>query len=238
MFLLSIYRKKKSNLDVNSQKFKKMIEFYWIYSVLFKGGFSSIKLIQSKLDYKFYIIKIVKKKFKIDIENELICLKRLRNNSITPDLKEHYESNSSIYLVLSLCQGISLRKFIDLNQDVSNDINKKIIKHLIEGLSSIHKMNCIHNDIKTENIIINPNNNYQIKYIDFGRGYCCNYNERLYSIYLYGGGGTIKYSSPEIFFKEEYSAKTDCFSLGMVIYEVIHNKLPYFIKNKNNLHLN
>src|SRR3989344_2286650 len=125
---------------------------------------------------------------------------------------------------------------LNINNNILNDKEYiSIIIELLIGLITLHKLNIVHMDIKPKNILIfKKNNNYQIKYIDFG--FACEKNNIEY-ISRYRG--TAQYMDPymiekkiDTFFK---SVKADVWSLGITIYKLVHRELPWENKNKEEI---
>ncbi|CAK75772.1 unnamed protein product (macronuclear) [Paramecium tetraurelia] len=110
-------------------------------------------------------------------------------------------------------------------------INRKemidILHQVIGAVNHLHKNGIIHRDIKPENILISQN---VIKLADLG------ISIRAYSCSQYCG--TQGYMAPEIKLHEKYTSKVDCYSIGVLIYEMLYKKLPlqtlYPIKNAKN----
>ena len=208
---------------------------YWKYPTLWKGTFGKINLIQSKNTLEFCIQKKIRKRQnKISILQEYQCLLALKPLDTIPNIIETFESNSYFYFVLDFCPGITLKQLI---KESSLNISKiKICSNLITILNNIHQYNCLHGDINPNNILVyfDTQHNIQFKFIDFGRGYRYPYQYpyEIYNVYILGGGGMLGYCSPEILYREEYTAGTDCFSLGMVLYELFAENLPYIISFK------
>ncbi|CAD8062820.1 unnamed protein product [Paramecium sonneborni] len=99
-----------------------------------------------------------------------------------------------------------------------------ILYQVISAVNYLHNNGIIHRDIKPENILISQN---VIKLADLGisiRAQTC-------SQYC----GTLGYMAPEIKLHEKYTSKVDCYSIGVLIYEMLYKKLPlqnlYPIKN-------
>ena len=96
---------------------------------------------------------------------------------------------------------------------IDKAIVKKIIFELCDALEHIHKKQVIHRDLKPENIMITDNGN-NVKIIDFGLADADSYNS------LKAPAGTRYYASPELLAGEPVDARTDIWSLGMIINEL------------------
>jgi TolB-like protein len=116
-------------------------------------------------------------------------------------------------------------------QTLSNLINAtklsidQIVNYSIQickGISAAHREGIIHRDIKSENIMIT--NEDQVKIMDFGLAMSKN---KLSVISSESIAGTYSYMSPEQARGENVDIRTDIFSAGVVLYEMITNKLPF-----------
>lgn len=84
----------------------------------------------------------------------------------------------------------------------------------------MHKKNIIHRDIKPENILLDKDLN--VKLGDFG--WSCYYSKiNLRKSF----SGTMEYMAPEIYLKKAQSFSVDIWALGVLIYEIFHNKVPF-----------
>ena len=95
----------------------------------------------------------------------------------------------------------------------------------MESIQYIHSKNIIHRDIKPENFLISDfNGKPRIKLIDFGFSVLLkNPNEKFYD-----SVGSLPYISPEMILNKGYDYKTDIFSVGVVLYNIITGEQPFY----------
>ena len=167
--------------------------------------------------------------FKREIE---ITLKCIHENIIK--CYEIYEDNTSIHLILELCNGGDLFDYIinSKNQKIEEEEAMNILEQILKALIYLHEeIGVIHRDIKPENFLIkNINGRNIIKLIDFGfSDYIPKNNDKFYEQL-----GTPQYAAPEIYLGKSYDCKVDLWSVGVVLYNMINGTRPFSgIKNKN-----
>ena len=162
------------------------------------------------------------------------------HNSKTMNIKEKKEVKI-LYIQMELCGNKTLRYAIDNNQLKTDDIKWKYISQLLEAIQYVHARGCIHRDLKPGNIFIDNDND--IKLGDFGlvsvhsnvREEKNNFwsgsffkNNASSKLINYGGElitmgiGTKFYCSPEQEKSKNYDNKTDIYSLGIIIFEMLY----------------
>jgi serine/threonine protein kinase len=150
------------------------------------------------------------------------------------DLKKYNTNKRIIYMVSNYCCNGNLVEFIqkikDQNiQNYQNILNSEfywdIVFQMMISLTFLHKLGHIHLDIKPTNYLVDANGILQLT--DFGLSIKENEIDKLFTLYEYEGDS--KYISPEMFQKQynKINHKTDIFSLGLSIYELVsENNLP------------
>lgn len=99
---------------------------------------------------------------------------------------------------------------------------QKIFTQLVGAVTYVHNLNCVHRDLKLENILLDKNEN--VKLCDFG--FTREYEGK--SSYLQTFCGTIAYSAPEMLKGEKYAGeKVDIWSLGVILYALLCGELPF-----------
>ena len=114
-------------------------------------------------------------------------------------------------IIMEWIDGCTLESLIKEGQ-IDKPLAKKIICELCDTLEYIHRKQIIHRDLKPENIMI-TNNGRNVKIIDFGLSDADSYN------ILKAPAGTKIYASPELIAGEQIDARSDLWSLGLIIKE-------------------
>ncbi len=133
-------------------------------------------------------------------------------------------SVGSRFLTLEFFRGAELLKYGKLKDE---KVLLEIIKQLCSVLYYLHQSNYIYYDLKTENILINENNNKpEIKLIDLG------FAQYLPDIEIDSLRGTAEYIAPELLRNEDHDHRVDLYSLGILLYRILYDTFPFKTKNE------
>lgn len=112
------------------------------------------------------------------------------------------------------------------NRKLSDEQISIIFKELCESISYIHSFSILHRDIKLENILFDSN--YHVKLADFGFACQINSPEKRTTVC-----GTREYFAPEIYSNKKQGLKLDIWCLGIILYELCHNRTPFSLGKKD-----
>src|SRR6266540_1420560 len=100
-----------------------------------------------------------------------------------------------------------------------------ILKHIVGGLNHLHYQNIIHRDFHSGNILYE--NEFEVIISDLGisKSSLNNDNEEIY--------GVISYMAPEILKRKEYTIASDIYSFGMIMWELITGRMPFWDQNND-----
>lgn len=137
--------------------------------------------------------------------------------------KRHY-----LYTVTEFIEGQTLRQWMIDNPKPSIEKVRNITEQIAKGLLAFHRQEMIHQDLRPENIIIEPSGT--VKIIDFGSTRV----EGIADINTYLAQenllGTALYSAPEYFLGKIGTPRSDLFSLAVIVYEMLSGEYPYGVK--------
>ena len=227
---------------------------YKIIKLIGKGSFGDVYKVSK--DNKFYALKMYRisnemnntmsltKKEKLEniksIENEIKILSQLDspfivklyevfslnlNEEVYHNKDDNNDDGEIMCLILELCENGDLNDKIKEKKQKNEIFSEKEILHyfyeILQGLYYLHKNRVLHRDLKTLNIFLTKNNH--IKIGDFG------VSKKLVNnnLYAYTFVGTPYYLSPEICQNKPYDEKSDVWSLGVLIYELITLNKPF-----------
>ena len=137
------------------------------------------------------------------------------------------EEGDTVAFVMEFIQGESLKEYLDNKGKLSEKKIKEIFSQMLDAVGYVHEQNLVHRDIKPSNFMISPNG--QIKLLDFG---IAKNTDKKSSDYTQTGTtqsmGTPMYMSPEqIKSTKDVTLKSDIYSLGVVLWQMVMGKKPY-----------
>lgn len=147
-------------------------------------------------------------------------------------LLESFRDQTNIYCVFEYMPGKDLNHFFVKNELFDEEELAHLAFNVLEGINYIHSKDYIHRDIKTENILLDKYLNPKIG--DFGLSTVA---ESL--TFEKDTCGTPTYLAPEVFVQgETVSKKTDLWSLGVMLYKLKFDQLPFDGETYDELYLN
>lgn len=168
------------------------------------------------------------------VKRELEIHKKITHPNIVKlyDIIINYDEHK-IYMIMEFCSLGDLYKFQNKKRLTEEYIQNYMIQ-LRDALKYLLDNNIIHRDLKPQNILLSDVRT--IKITDFGLArYCSEKNddieEDLFSTYC----GSPMYMSPEILLKHNYGLKSDLWSVGIILYEMITGHTPIHAKNLEQL---
>ena len=150
--------------------------------------------------------------------------KRINHENVAKSYLQNRKRNY-LYNVSEYIEGETLTQWLIDNPNKKFEVKRDIIKQIAKGLYAFHKQEMVHQDLRTENIMID----YQgtVKIIDFGATKVKGILENNTTLEQENLLGTALYSAPEYFIGKQGTSKSDIFSLGVITYEMLSGKFPY-----------
>lgn len=198
---------------------------YQIMSRIGTGGMADVyKAMDHKLN-RYVAVKVLKREFREDetfvrkFQTEAQSAAGLLHPSIV-NVYDVGEDRGLYYIVMELVEGITLKDYIQKKGRLTYKEVISIAVQVCAGMEVAHSHNIIHRDIKPQNIIISKEG--KVKVTDFGIAKATSSNTISTNVM-----GSVHYTSPEQARGGYSDAKSDIYSLGITMYEMITGQLPF-----------
>lgn len=200
-------------------------ERYEIIDRVGTGGMADVYKARDQRLNRYVAIKILKQEYSGDVK--FVSKFRGEAQSVAglshPNVVNVYdvgEDDDLYYIVMELVEGITLKKFIEKKGKL--DVNEAIGigVQIAQGMQAAHDNNIIHRDIKPQNIIISKEG--KVKVTDFGIAKAATSNTITSNAM-----GSVHYISPEQARGGYSDEKSDIYSLGVTLYEMLAGTVPF-----------
>jgi tetratricopeptide (TPR) repeat protein/tRNA A-37 threonylcarbamoyl transferase component Bud32 len=159
-------------------------------------------------------------------ERESKIGEKIRHPSVIITHESGVESSSGSterYMVLEYVPGTSLRQLMTQLGTVPEALLRHISARIARGLAAVHAAGAIHRDLKPENVLITPE--HEVKVMDLGIVHIGQATSQLTRTGM--ALGTFSYSAPEQLGAEGVTARSDLYSLGVIMYEAASGTQPF-----------
>ena len=204
---------------------------YEIIELIGTGGMSEVYKAKCHVLNRYVAIKVLKPEFSSDVN--FVTKFRIEAQSAAglshPNIVNVYdvgEDNGIYYIVMELVEGITLKEYIQEKGRLKSDEAINIAIQIAQGLEVAHQNHTIHRDIKPQNIIVSKNGG--IKVTDFGIARAASSNTMTANAM-----GSVHYISPEQARGGFSDERSDIYSLGITMYEMVTGHVPF--EGENNV---
>jgi len=200
---------------------------YEIIEELGEGGMGRVFRVEDKKLQQEVALKLIKPEIAHDkktierFRNELKLARNIRHKNVC-GMYDLGEAEGAHFITMEYVRGEDLRSFIHRSGQLAAGTAVRIAKQLCEGLSEAHKLGVVHRDLKSSNIMIDKNGSARI--MDFGIA------RSLEAKGMTGAGvmiGTPEYMSPEQAEAKNVDQRSDIYSFGVILYEMLTGKRPF-----------
>jgi serine/threonine-protein kinase len=203
------------------------IDSYRIEAPVARSGMASIYRAIDTRDNRVVALKIPHP----DLEADPILFDRFQREAGIGEKLNHPkvmrvfggEKRSRIYMVMEWCDGRLLREILD-EGPMPHERAIRIAIGVLDALEYIHANGVVHRDLKPENIMVDDEDN--IKLIDFGIAGDAAAKRLTYANFT-AAIGTPNYISPEQVKGKRGDGRSDTYSMGVILYEMLTSKLPF-----------
>ena len=222
---------------------KQTIRDYESITIIGRGAFGEVHVCREKKTGQIVAIKKMKKEILvlknqvIHARNEQIFMSKVKSPWIV-DLKASFQEDDYLYLVMEYLPGGDFMNLLIKKDILTEEEARFYTAELILSIESIHKLDCIHRDIKPDNILIDKNGH--IKLSDFG---LAKISEKIFENKQesteneikshrknFSCVGTAYYVAPEVLKKKGYGPEVDWWSVGVIFFEMLVGYAPFCSK--------
>ncbi|WP_289291747.1 protein kinase domain-containing protein, partial [Sporofaciens musculi] len=198
---------------------------YEVLSKVGAGGMADVYKGRDRMLNRYVAIKVLKKEYKED-EN---FVRKFRSEAqaaaglIHPNIVNVYdvgEDRGLYYMVMELVEGITLKEYIEKKGRLSHKEVISIAIQMCTGVGIAHASDIIHRDIKPQNIIISKDG--KVKVTDFGIAKATTSNTVSSNAM-----GSVHYTSPEQARGGFSDQRSDIYSVGITLYEMVTGQVPF-----------
>ncbi|KIS27691.1 protein kinase [Arthrobacter sp. SPG23] len=198
---------------------------YRVQSRLARGGMSTVYLATDQRLERDVALKVLHPHLVNDgnfldrLGREAKAAAKLSHAHVVGVLDQGSDGHTA-YLVMEYIKGHTLRDVIKEKGALSPRLALALIDPVVEGLGAAHAAGLIHRDIKPENVLIADDG--RIKVGDFGLARAVTASTSTGALI-----GTVAYLSPELVLGRQADARSDIYSVGIMLYEMITGKQPF-----------
>lgn len=198
---------------------------YEIIELVGTGGMAHVYKAKCHRLNRFVAIKVLKEEFEKDSD----FVKRFHVEAqsaaglVHPNIVNIYDVGEEAglhYIVMELVEGVTLQEYIKNNKKLNAQQAVNLSVQIAQGIEAAHNNNTVHRDIKPQNIIIT--NDGRAKVTDFGIARASNVNTITMATI-----GSVHYFSPEQARGGYVDARSDIYSLGITMYEMVTGHVPF-----------
>lgn len=208
-------------------KGQKINDRYEIIKTIGEGGMANVYLANDTILDRKVAIKVLRG----DLSNDEKFIRRFKREALSvsnlshPNIVEVYdvgEEDGNYYIVMEYIDGKTLKQLLQKRGALTLNEVIDIMTQLTDGLSHAHEAYIIHRDIKPQNIMIEDNG--LIKITDFGIAMALNSTQLTQTNSVMG---SVHYLPPEQANGKGSTIKSDIYSLGILMYELLTGTVPF-----------
>lgn len=204
--------------------------------VIGKGSFGRVMLVTKKDTGKQYAMKVVNKGKLIDHKKrhhtltERYCLAEL-NSPFVVKLHYAFQTSDKLYFALDFMQGGELFYHLKKQSRFTEETAKFYAAEVLLGLEDVHSQGYIYRDLKPENILLDKEGHVKLADFNLATKPEDEINKKTVC-------GTPEYISPEVLNGKEQNLQLDYWGLGILLYEMLEGKSPFYSKSIDKLFRN
>jgi hypothetical protein len=201
-------------------------------ALLGEGGFAAVFRVRDKAQRREVAVKVVDLGLTPSPElaerfvREARTVAQLEHEHIVPIYKVGGYRNEVLYIVMQCVDGPSLRQLLDKRKRLPIDDAVKIARQVAAALGYAHRERVVHRDVKPDNILLDADG--RVLVTDFGISKAAEAASSAQQLTTEGMVvGTPQYMSPEQATGDKVDTRSDIYSLGIVLYQMLAGSVPF-----------
>jgi len=205
---------------------KMLDDRYELLELIGTGGMANVYKAKCHRLNRLVAIKVLKSElaenadFRRRFRDESLAVAQLSHANIV-SVYDVSSSEGTEYIVMELIDGITLKQYMERRGQMDWREALHFISQIMRGLNHAHSRGIIHRDIKPQNIMVLRDGS--VKVADFGIACLANEGQTMTQEAL----GSVHYISPEQARGDRIDARSDIYSAGVVLYEMLTGRLPF-----------
>lgn len=199
-----------------------------------RGGMGSVYVAHHTKFNKQVAVKVLSR----DMTEDPTCYERFRREADASARIKHpnavsvidfgQTSDDIVYLVMEYVEGVTLRKLIEREKRLSPERTVNLARQICAGIGAAHRANIVHRDLKPDNVMIEIIDGQEVvKVLDFGIAKLKDSQQQSQITKTDSVLGTPHYMSPEQCSGGSIDYRSDIYSLGIILYEMLSGHVPF-----------
>ena len=193
------------------------LEDYKVLKTFLGNESNKIYLLEDKTTKENFIFKRIKI-YNLDVQIREIQIQKNIDHVYIIKLIDYFIGPEYIDLIIEYAPKGDLFEFINSLKCIKESTILTLFYKIVKSIDFVHSKGFIHRDIKPENILVGDD--FQPKLADFGSSVS---HLKVRNTFC----GTYEYMAPEIYKREVQTEKVDIWALGVLLYEMTHNNIPF-----------
>ncbi|RMG18021.1 MAG: serine/threonine protein kinase [Planctomycetota bacterium] len=209
---------------------------YGVVEVLGVGGMGAVFLGQKDGAGELVAIKVLlnqaaSEEEKGRFQREIDLTRRVQHPNVIHIIETGTTPSGLSYVVVPALAGRELRDLLEQagGQPLNPELTAPIFTQILEGMQAVHEAGIVHRDLKPENVFVVAGGQHEVKIMDFGLAKPTTERQDELNVFLTSTGevsGSPAYMAPESVTNDPIDGRTDIYSLGVMLFELLTGKLP------------
>jgi hypothetical protein len=214
----------------------KRISDYAIVETLGTGGMGAVFLAQKDGAGEFVAIKVLLTAAASELEKgrfrrEIDLNRRIEHPNVIHIIDSGVTEQGLDYLIVPALAGKELRDYLDAagGEGLQPELVLRVAEQMLAGMQAVHEQGIVHRDMKPENVFVLAGGNHDVKIMDFGLAKLGDADITDLNSFRSGtteACGSPAYIAPESVTNDDIDPRTDIYSLGVMLFELLTGKLP------------